>query len=176
MQGLLSLTLLALLVLALTTASSAQEASEPQLEERQLTLTKELVEYLLGVLSPQCRYEMEQALESQQKGDLSDACRQEVVFLAQQHLQQQEGGGDPDLLQQQQQQKQQKQPRAKKGPVAAPSNVILTMVGFFALAIAAIAAAGFYINSRRGSWGQRRANKGTKHTKKEMLAALQKKK
>jgi hypothetical protein len=118
---------------------------------------------------------MEQALESQQKGDLSDACRQEVVYLAQQQIQQQEG--DPELLQQHQQQQQQKQkPRTKKGPVAAPSNVIFTMVGFFALAVAGITAAIFYINSkRRGSWGERRS-KGTKHTKKEMLAALQKKK
>ena len=175
MQGLLGFSLLALLVLALMTASSAQEAAEQQQEERQLTLTKELVEYLLGVLSPQCRHEMEQALESQQKGDLSDACRQEVVYLAKQQIQQQEG--DPELLQQHQQQQQQKQkPRTKKGPVAAPSNVILTMVGFFALAVAGIAAAIFYINSkRRGSWGERRS-KGAKHTKKEMLAASQKKK
>ena len=152
-------------LLLLGRGSIAQEG-----EPRQLQLTKELVEYLLGALSPPCRHELEQALDSQQKGDFTDECRQEVVYLAQQQMQQENDA-------QQQQPQQQQQPRSsKRGPPAAPSNVIFTMIGFFALAIAGIAAAVFYINSKRGSWGESRKSKGTKHLKKEMLAQMQKKK
>ena len=163
-----------LTVFALAALVSAQGPNEPQ----QVPLTKDQLDHLLTVLSPQCRGELEQALDAQ--GDLSNTCQEEIqsTLVNLQRLK----GRDPtapflDAERDGQDAAARSGSRraAGGGPKGSSTTVLLVIGGCVTAFIACIGAFVFWVNKQRAALsGKSRKQLGAKKAKREFLANLRK--
>jgi len=154
-------------VFALAALVTAQGPNEPQ----QVPLTKDQLDHLLNVLSPQCRGELEQALDAQ--GDLSNTCQEEIQSTLV-NLQRQQGGGA-------QRDGQDaavgggSRRAAAGGPKGSSTTVLLVIGGCVTAFIACIGAFIFWVNRQRAALsGKTKKQLGAKKAKREYLANLRK--
>lgn len=140
-------------------------AQNPQ----QVQLTQDHIDMLREVLSPACKYEIDQALEMQ--AELSNACREEIQMTL--------SRPGPSGVNEFEDFQDYHEPRmASKPPPRrqkqSPTLVIAMVIGFTISMIAVIGGVSVYINQKRGKWGVKRAV-GAKKLRKEMLAGMIKK-
>ena len=115
-----------------------------------VSLNRETVDALLQTLSPTCRVEFEQIIESQGGVDISMECKIEI-----QNTLQQMGGLNMEQQQQQQQQQQQEQEqfdrRKKKQTVPSKDGIhpLIYIFGFLILAVIAFTVAVFNVSSKQ---------------------------
>jgi len=109
-----------------------------------VTLNRETVDAILQTLSPDCRVEFEQVIESQGNADISMECKIEI-----QNTLQQMGGLNREAMEEQQQQQQQQQQeqqqfnRGKRKQKAKSEGGIHPLVYIFGFIVLVIIAFGF---------------------------------
>lgn len=135
--------LFSIVLIAIAICCPAAQQGEEQ--QHTVQLTREMVDTLLQVLSPNCRIEMEGALSSQL--EISDECKYEIQrtlasFQSNQELADEDGNSQPTPSST-------KEPSAAKpAPVGGVSPTIY-IFGFVTAAAAVVAGLVVYVNSNR---------------------------
>ena len=135
-------------------------ARQAQQQPQQVALTREIVEGLLQVLTPNCRNELEAAIEAQQGIDLSDECKYEIQMNLQE-MGQGQGASQASPLQDGYEDEE-VQPGSTTAPKDPPKPLVNPLVGIFLFVVALVGAvvfAVFHINGQVGDFKPKKISK-----------------